>query len=488
MPVMRRQRTVITMAVIALPLVAIWWWFVGGQSGNRDVPIIIYVVDTLRADHVGLYDDSVEHTPNLDSLAAESVVFRQAYGPAPWTPPSITSLMTSKHVCEHGVHGGEDGKWINPSHKTFAERLVSAGYFTGSYYSNIWAGPMLGLDRGFEIVADRIDENERVDDVREFLREAGDRPYLLYLHTMEPHHPFETPYPYIREYGYVSVEDTLIYRDLWLVYAMARSIAQWQELYKGEIENTATVSDAIGRIGKIGDVVDLLYDSSVRWADDNLGDVVAALKEEKVWDEAIFVFLSDHGEELYDHDAWFHGQSVYEELVRVPLLMHFPGDEFGGTQIAAPVSLVDLMPTLFDYIGRPESCGDCRGLSFLGMLREERGPGDEPISIQSMRMNTTDYYKVWEEGRGDVNVVVRQGNWKGIFNKDLGSLELYDLALDPKERMDVSAENSATVNRIIAAATDWLRQCESEYEYSERPEMEMDEKTREILKSHSYFN
>ena len=232
----------------------------------------------------------------------------------------------------------------------------------------------------------------------------------------------------------------------------------------------------------------MLYDASVRWADDNVGNVIEALKEDGRWDEAIFVFVSDHGEEFFDHDAWFHGQSVYEELVRVPLLIHFPNGEFAGRHIESPVSLVDLMPSLLDYIGRPELCNDCRGSSFMSLLHENPDAETKRISVQAMRHNTSDYYSAWQEARGDVNIVARQGRWKGIYNKDLDLLELYNLDDDPGELIDVSPEQRDIAARMSVAADAWLRDCESRYEYEPKPDIEIDPETRAILESHSYFN
>ena len=115
----------------------------------RDIPIVIYLVDTLRADRLGVYGYSRNTSPQIDALAEDSVVFDQAYGPAPWTLPSVASLFTSTFICEHRIIK-DDGK-LSESLETLAEKLQRSGYHTGAFYRNPWIGAPTGLNRGFEV-------------------------------------------------------------------------------------------------------------------------------------------------------------------------------------------------------------------------------------------------------------------------------------------------------------------------------------------------
>ena len=114
--------------------------------------------------------------------------------------------------------------------------------------------------------------------------------------------------------------------------------------------------------------IDLLYDAAVLESDANLGSVIDELKETGRWDETLFILVSDHGEELGDHGGWLHDQSAYDELIRVPLVIRFPGDEFAGRRIEGPVSLLDIVPTIMDYLHRPELAANCRGQSLMPLL------------------------------------------------------------------------------------------------------------------------
>ena len=126
--------------------------------------------------------------------------------------------------------------------------------------------------------------------------------------------------------------------------------------------------------------------------------------------------------------------------MRVPLVIHFPGGEYGGQRIRTPVSLVDVMPTLFDYLGRSELCADCRGRSLLSLMQGEDDSTPSEPTVYGLRINQTDYYRPQHESRGEVNVVIRQGDRKGIWNAELETLELYDLGDDPAEKLDLSGQ------------------------------------------------
>ncbi|MDH3511828.1 MAG: sulfatase-like hydrolase/transferase [Gammaproteobacteria bacterium] len=155
---------------------------------TASVPIIIYLVDSLRADRLGLYGYERTTSWRIDALARDAVVFDRAYAPAPWTLPSLAALITSAHACEHGLLDG--WKTLSPKLKTMAERLKEAGYFSGASYNNAFAGPLAGLNRGYDVSTEHdigIDGEGRAAAVDAFLDRTGGNPFFLYVHTMEPH-------------------------------------------------------------------------------------------------------------------------------------------------------------------------------------------------------------------------------------------------------------------------------------------------------------
>jgi arylsulfatase A-like enzyme len=457
------------------------------QVESPTTPVIIYLVDTLRADRIGVYGYKRRSTsPNIDALAAQSVVFERAYAPAPWTMPSVASLNTSRFACEHGVTSVR--KKLNSSIIPLPEKLLNIGYYTGSLYFNPMIGPYSGFDRGYdEYIRGAGTTNRLTDELPAFLDHAGDRPFFLNVHTMEPHDVYWTPYSYVQTFGHISpdVKTTL---ETSLREFNAASLTDFlAERPPGTTDTTAVQSEALMRLDAHREEFDLLYDASVLWADHNAGEVIEELKQRGVWDKSIFIFLADHGEELGERGGWFHGHSVYEEVVRVPLLIHFPGDQYAGLRISSPVSLVDLLPTILDYLKQPGLCKDCRGRSVLPMINDSGSTPPHTVVIPSLRLNEPFYYLPWRESRGNVNVVVLQDAWKGIWNDDLENLELYDLDSDPGERVDLSRENVALTRQMTEAARQWLGNCRQVEQMPEETE-ELDEATKEQLRAVGYFD
>jgi arylsulfatase A-like enzyme len=464
------------------------WWFGQMRTPERNVPIIIYLVDTLRADRLGTYGYAARPTsPFIDALAAESVVFDTAYAPAPWTVPSVASLITSTFPCEHGVLS--ERTMLNPNLETLAERLGRIGYFSLALYENPYSGPMIGLDRGYQISEHRKHPVEGVTKMAELvdsaLKQVPDEQFFLFVHTTEPHDIERVPTDFIRKFGFVSVDRRQeFYRAFWDYHqALAPDWSSREPL--GTTDNSIEQRMASDTLKDMNEDIDILYDASVVWADGNLGDVIEQLKRQGVWDKAIVIFVSDHGEEFDEHGAWFHGQSVYEELVRAPMIIRFPGGEFGGKRIDVPVSLVDVMPSILDYLGRSDLCVNCRGTSFMPEVQETNSSSFGTVSILAMRDDKKSYDWASRSARGNVNVAMRQGSWKGIWNHDVKRFELYDLAADPEERADLSDENPELIRRLQDQAIEWLKTCR-ENAYPAGEAGELDDETKEQLRALGY--
>ena len=409
----------------------------GPNSPNRPnrPNIVLYVIDTLRADRLSLYGYEHETSPNIDSLAASGVVFEQAVAPAPWTLPSVTSLMLSQLPCEHGVLIDRDR--ISDSSVPLAETLKELGYRTASFHANPYAGKMTGLDRGYD--ESRLVRQAHIEGrVRAWLDSLDDdTPFFLYVHTVEPHNPELAEGAGVPDSTRDDVER--FYRDY-------RTLTRFdwdanQPL--GTTDNTEEQVEALGRLRGIRGAVDILYDASVRDADARVGRLKRKLDELGLWDDTLFVLVSDHGEELGDRGGWQHDHSVYDELTRVPFIVRFPDDEGGGRRERSPVGLIDVAPTILDYLG-VEPSADVRGRSLLESVPNE-------LRFLSMRENHKKYFRPNKELRGDVNLVVRRGPWKGIWNVEGDHVELYQLAADPLEQQILSHEES----EIAAAIRDY---------------------------------
>ena len=415
--------------------------------------VVIFLIDTLRADRLGAYGYDKATSPNFDELTKTSVLFTEANAPAPWTLPSVVSLMLSSFLSEHGVVRDRDV--IAPNAPTLAGRMKQLGFSTASYFENPYVGPLSGLDRGFDLCRD-VDEHPGPKVVAEWLETAPDGPFFLYLHNTIPHDPYQPAPEFLAPFGEVS--------DL-----EVQKISEIQDAYRaltrgnrpgsrhGREDTSPQQTEHMRELETRRDSINALYDGEVLQVDNTIGEVVRELKEYGVWDNTVFLIVSDHGEEMGEHGGWEHDHSVYEELVRVPFLMHFPGDEFGGTRIDAPVSLIDVMPTLLDYVGAPELASECSGRSIMDLVRASSDgalPAQLEPRVTAYRFNMKKFYAPFDEQRGDENIVVRDGEWKGIWNVGRDTFELYDLKTDRGEERDLAdsePERAAALQAVALA-------------------------------------
>jgi len=445
-----------------------WFWLLAGGlalflgCGEKPVPprhVVFFLIDTLRPDQLGAYGNRSGDTPHLDALATESVVFEAASAPAPWTLPSVASLMTSTFPCEHGLL--VDGDRLPESITPLAERLRASGFGTLNLHANPYAGEMSGLDRGFDHHRQGLDANGRT--VERALDHTAASRIFLYIHNTGPHDPYhETELG--PETG-VSVEErNTINRQLQQLRRLGRADFA-HERPIGTTDNSRRQGKLMARLlEKKADLL-ALYAKDVARADARLGRVVAALKQRDIFENALFVLVSDHGEEFGEHGGWQHDQSVYQELLRVPLMIRFPAARFAGTRVEQSVSLVDVIPTLADVLELPDLAAGAR--------------------ITGMRDNRKKFYRPAREARGDVNIVARKGTWKSIWNVDTGSVELYDLATDPQEQTNLASEQPATVAEFREVSGRWREACRPAAPQHEGPAL-LDPKVADRLRALGY--
>lgn len=451
-----------------------------------DTPVIIYLIDTLRADRVSLYGYPGAKTPTFDALAKESVVFDKAYAAAPWTLPSITSMLTSTYACEHGVVQGK--RRLGDKLDTLPQRLKARDYTTASFFNNFFAGPIAGLDRGYDISEMRDDEaDDPSPAVAKFLDGVKSDRFFLYVHTMEPHHPFYTPYEYTKPFGHFDVDKKENYLSLYFIYRSQKFLDSSADRPPGTTDNSKQMETLHQGLSRIQPMISTMYDASVHYADANLAKVIADLKRRGLWEKSLFIVMADHGEEMDDHGSWFHDQSLYEELLHVPLLVKFPGGAHAGTRIADRVSLVDLRPTILDYLGDTDGCAQCRGESLLPLLDGKKLERTIATDAPGVRLNETGYYRPEKEKRGDVNVALRTGSLKGIWNEGPETMELYDLAKDPGEQANLAASDPEKATELRDEAVSWLEQCRASAAGAIEVK-ELDERAKEQLRAIGYFN
>ncbi len=286
--------------------------------------LVIILTDTLRADRAGTEATGPSAMPVFDRVAMRSFTFVNAYSPTSWTRPAVTSLFTGLYPQRHGVQGRQDR--LRDGVPTLAEVLAARGFDTVALTTNPHVTPTWGLTRGFARVielmpnADRLKHGNDAAVVLDAVRRVAPTlrpPFFLYVHLIDPHAPYDPPGEDLAALGH----------DPKAASTLAR------------------------------------YDGEVHFADRHVGRMLAALDDHGLLAASVVVLTADHGEELYDHGALGHGNTLYEEVVRVPLALQVPttllptGEQDGRRitcpRLATPVSLVDLMPTSLALLGQP---------------------------------------------------------------------------------------------------------------------------------------
>jgi arylsulfatase A-like enzyme len=399
--------------------------------------ILLVVIDTLRRDYLGFHGFEGDISPNLDALARRSVVFDQALSPAPWTRPAVASLFTSLYPEQHGQSGvvGEGASRaqtvLPPDARTLAERLRSRGYATAAFVGNPWMTRGSGLSQGFELYDDRDVGNEVEADV--LLDRAADwietrplqSPFFVYVHLMDVHGPYR-PLP----------EDLAALRG-----DSAPRVSRPLGLVEfGRIPDYLRQGGGPGtgdpmRLGTWRDS----YAAGVRRADRALGDFFSRLERAGALDRTAIVVTSDHGEELADHGGWNHGDTLFDEQVRIPLMIRVPGNA-PARRVDRVVSLLDVLPTLEVMAGAAPP-------------RDVMGADLGPLLVGTDLDRPDVVYLSGVKRRPEL-AAVRTADAKLILRADGQRLSFFDLVQDPLEQEDAQGKGSSveSVSELLGLA------------------------------------
>jgi len=395
-------------------------------------PVILIAADACRADYLPLFNpDSPVRTPALDQLAADGVVFTHAFAQASWTKPSFATLFTGLYPRSHTATSKM--ATLPDEVTTVAEVLQAGGYYTKGFSNNPNITSTVNFGQGFDSYidlkpamyfgappsAERMSMYQVLRRVKQRLfsrrmvvtdfyqpaeivtrhglewldQKASDEDFFLFLHYMDTHDPFMDPEAPNGGYARVRIENP----DPELAEPMRRA-------YYREIE----------------------------WMDKGIQDLLGGLKARGLYDDAMIIFLSDHGEEFYDHGGWWHGQTLYDELIRVPLIIKPPAGGAYGQTSTMLARHIDIAPTIIAFAGleQPEAM---TGVS----LFDQQG---QPTALE------TAYIYAENDFEGIELEAVRTAETKLIHankgnKRDLKPVEYYDLTVDPGETESLADQN-----------------------------------------------
>ena len=424
----------------------------------------------MRADRIGAAGYARATTPAIDALARDGALYLEARTPSPWTLPAHASLLTGLYP---SAHGGEAGSLkLDAALPFLARRLHDAGYRTEASIGNPWVGKDYNFQEGF----DRFEEvwrkvkgteadmgagatNEwltRWLDERATNPAARDKPFFLFVNYFEPHLPYNAPEPERGRFVRAGADPAAIERMRHFKYP---------EEVRFILGLTRLMPDELALLGD-------LYDGEIAYVDRRIGELVAALRRNALLDDTVVVVTSDHGEMLGEHRLLDHKLSVFEPVLRIPLVVRYPPAVRAGQRITAPVMLQDLYATILALAGVPADAAaaaagahpDARPLPGVRGLDPGAPRGATPDDpIISEYGPPTDFLQVIERIAPGFDtptfnrtlIAWQVGTRKTIWASN-GYHRIFDLAADPAESADLGPANpdelTATASRVEA----WL--------------------------------
>ncbi len=435
--------------------------------------VVLILIDTLRADHLSCYGYQKISTPAIDTLATDGTRFEYAFAQASWTRPSIATVLTSLYPSSHQAMHKADAL---PSEViTLAEVMQGSGYYTAGFVDNVNIAPVFNFDQGFDeyyflapefffhathsaselaiynqlrLIRERFISKAKyvehyyqpaqvvTDRALAWLDEGRPEPFFLFVHYMDPHDPYFA-HPFNGE-GYARVADP-------------NPPKERAELYRR------------------------LYDGEIEYLDGELGRLLDGLKGRGLYSDAIIALTADHGEEFFDHGGWWHGETLYEEQIRVPLVVKGAGTSGSGSVNQDLATSLDIAPTLITLAGAKVPT-EMQG-RVLPLASGDPDPRDAVFSE--------------EDFEGNVLTAVRTQSWKRIMAnagnpRGLPMGELFNIGEDPGEQHNLAKSRPEVMDQLAARAN--LFKKEAQKVAVQSAGAEVDKATEERLRALGYVN
>lgn len=375
--------------------------------GKNKPNIIIFLIDAMRPDHLSAYGYSRNTSPHINKFASDSIVFTNAYSQCSWTRPSVGVLFTGQYPSSHGAIGREDS--LDSRLPTLAGLMKISGYETAAFSANPNVFPEYGFKKGFDVffkieapkyyaTADRVNES-----IFKFLdKRSSKKPLFMFVHTMDAHYPYIPPKPYSAKYSGAPIP----------------------------AKHSGISRQALELMNR--------YDGGISFDDLCFGKLIDRLKSKGMYDNSIIILMSDHGEEFEDHGGLYHGWTLYEELVRIPLIIKLPESRRAGARSKHTVRIIDIMPTIAELMNTKDF-SRMYGKSFLPSLAGVETKSS-PANLYAEENLDGHVLRSWTDD--GIKLIDEQSPKKNVY--------LFDLKSDSAERKNLAASE----NTRVAALTD----------------------------------
>ena len=450
------------------------------KTTKPEINIILISLDTLRADHLKCYGYPRDTSPYMDQLGTEGVIFTNAYSTTSWTLPAHISLLTSLDTRNHKVNKGHPV--MDNSIVTIADILRKNGYFTSGFTGGALLSQRFGFSKGFDFYREfRYSRRQRnsagvlFDNSDVWLNRNKDKKFFLFLHTYQPHAPYNSPPPF--NTLFIDVK-----KAKWEIGNMTKILYEDKDPRDSQRFRNLTPEERENIVA--------LYDAEIRYTDECLiKPLVEKLKKFNLYERTMIIVTSDHGEEFLDHMAWLHGHTLYNELIRIPLIIKFPFSKHKDLKIDKFVRITDIMPTVLQEAGINHSSHEFDGKSLLETIRNNESRDRVYIADIGAKNYPPELPS---------RIAISQNEFKLVLNNDFGlppeqyfpcpppiaQVELYDLKKDPQEKKNISREKIEMVQSL-------LKKIYELYEVEPGKELlkskEMDKELEEVLRALGYI-
>lgn len=378
--------------------------------------VFLIVIDSLRSDHLGCYGYKRETSPEIDRIAEEGIKFEKVISQSSWTKPSVASLLTSTIPEVHRVKKIED---FFPSQETLLPTILKKfGYITGCIQTNPFLSSKSGFSQGFDYFIELFERapggykprtSKAIRAVFDWLDHVGVNPFFLYLHLLDTHNPYAPPQGF----------------------------------------------------NKFGSKAQDRFDGEVHFVDYHIGLVREYLIIKDLQKKTLLIITADHGEEFEEHGHRYHAKHLYEEVLRVPLIISSPAIIPSGLSMPVQVRSIDIVPTILELLGIPPLARH-QGESLLPLPNLAHSPERPAIS----QIGGSDRVK-----NGAELISLNSGGYKLIWNKESDSKELYHLLIDPQEIHNIAQEEEEKCQELQSQLENFLQVAEEKpFHYKPKPE------------------
>lgn len=444
------------------------YWFnpIIYHSSPEKLKIILVSIDTLRADRLGCYGYSRNTSPNLDELAKDSVLFKNVYAQSPWTLPSHVSILYSLNSASHQVY--YHYQKIDESLPSLASYLRKSGFITYAFTGGGNVSSTHGFSNGFDWYGEPIrgmhrhllpDEAGKLFEYTSgWLKKNKDKQFFLFLHTYQTHGPYDCPSPWDK--------------------AFLDEKAKWERLNLRKYLETKGNSHSFTQ-DEIQNIIGL-YDGEVKYTDEVLlKPLISLLKELGIYKNTLLIITSDHGEEFADHSGWEHGHTLYDELLRVPLIIKFPGSQFKGKEVNIICRTIDIMPTILESASVKFKKNHLDGKSLRNLILKKEVKDRNFVSDLAHKEISDPCPSLIATNNNKHKLILAKTS-EGTKN-----IELYDLSRDPNETTNILRKESKVGRSLLHFIDDYYSKKQKIKRKIER--IYLDEGLKEKLKALGYI-